>query len=73
MALEISAVLSQGDPAEDGSPRQLATVQIGDVTITVYESLLRAGGVVIDVDGDHQDLRLAVNDTYVYDSSGEVA
>lgn len=64
---KITAQIIPGDSAEDGTSRNYAQVTIGGYTVTVYESTLEVGRVVVDVDSDDTEhVAVTVNDTYVH-------
>lgn len=48
----------------EGKP--YACVTIGDRTITAYESLINPGVLVIDIAGDFENLKIALNDDYIH-------
>lgn len=73
----VIANVTEGDPGEDGFPRFVAIVQLGDDwTVSVAQSQLDPGALVVEIDGPTGDAtgtirlpRLAIhlNDTPLFD------
>lgn len=66
--LDLEAEIKEGDGG-----KSYAEVRIGDVTVTVYESLVEPGRVVVDIDTETDrhlevpsSLAVAINDHYVH-------
>lgn len=66
-ALKVQALVALGD-APDGSPhrRPYAQVDVGDVRVTLYESLLEDGKVIIDIDPADGPIDVTVSDDSVW-------
>lgn len=71
--LPVAAEIKEGD-----GDRPYAEVTIGDVTVTVYESLIEPGRVVVEVDTQDDrhlevptSLAVAINDHYVHGGPAE--
>lgn len=45
----------------------IGSVNLGEVLVTVYESLHEPGKVIIDIDHEDSDVRVYVNDGIIHD------
>lgn len=76
LPLAITHDLLPGDSRSDGMAMSLVAVEIGGVTVHVYEALSTPGKVIIDVleqPGDVTPFKVVVNDDDVFERKGSIS
>jgi hypothetical protein len=67
-------VATEAGAWHDGQPQPITTLRLGGRTITIHESMLHAGVLNIEIDGDldAHPVRLHLNDNLVLDTAAAV-